>query len=483
MQILHTTRSNEGATDIPGRIALLYHQKWVSNALVMGIGDGIALAIAMLVAGSIRWWLKGDPMFQQWFFVLLMGWWIVAGVSRLLPSWGMGVVEELRRLVMLLSLLFGATLVVLFLAKQSTAMSRITLSVSYMLSLIIVPFVRTKVRGYLIATHRWGVPAVIYGGAETGRKVIQALREEPSIGYVPTGVFDDDPEMWGDYLEDVPVLGSTEQSTSGAPIAILAMPGISRIRMLELLEGPLMHYKQVVIIPDLFEIPSLWVKSRNIAGILGLEITRQLLDPFAQYVKRTMDLVLVGITAPLWLPVYGILSLAVWLEDQHSPYFAHERIGKDGQPFRMRKFRTMVPNAEEVLHRHLDDDPLLKAEWETNYKLRDDPRITRTGAFLRKYSLDEIPQLVNVLRGEMSLVGPRPLPGYHTDELSHRIRQLRMCVRPGMTGLWQVSGRSDSGNEGLMRWDAFYVRNWSIWLDIVILVRTIRVVLSGRGAY
>jgi len=483
MQILQSKGTLRGAPEVSGKNALLYHQKWLSNALVMGFGDAVALASAMLIAGSIRWWLKGDPMFQQWFFALLMGWWIVAGAARLLPSWGIGVVEELRRLVTLLSLLFGGTLVVLFLTKQSTAMSRITLSVSYLLSLGLVPYVRSRVRGYLIRRDRWGVPTVVYGAAETGRQVIDALREEPGVGYVPTGFFDDDPEMWGDFVEDVPVLGSTEQSTFAAPIAILAMPGISRIRMLELLEGPLMHYKQVVIIPDLFEIPSLWVKSRNLAGILGLEITRKLLDPLAQIVKRTMDLVLVGVSAPLWGPVYLLLCLAVWQEDRGTPFFFQERVGKDGRRFKVRKFRTMVADAEEVLQKHLDRNPVMRAEWEARYKLKSDPRITRIGAFLRKYSLDEIPQILNVWRGEMSLVGPRPLPEYHLDELSHRIRQLRMCIRPGMTGLWQVSGRSDAGNEGLMRWDAFYVRNWSIWLDIVILVRTVRVVLRGTGAY
>jgi lipopolysaccharide/colanic/teichoic acid biosynthesis glycosyltransferase len=143
----------------------------------------------------------------------------------------------------------------------------------------------------------------------------------------------------------------------------------------------------------------------------------------------------------------------------------------------------MHPDAEGILQSRLEDDPELRREWQTNFKLRRDPRITRVGAFLRRTSLDELPQLVNVLRGEMALVGPRPLPAYHYEELPERVRKLRDRVRPGVTGLWQVSGRSEAGHAGMSRWDAYYVRNWSVWLDIVIFVRTIRTVVTGHGAF
>lgn len=483
MSVANAQKTSPGQRRVGRRRALMYHRKWLMNALIMGLGDGLALVLAMMTASALRWWLKGDPMFQEWFLMLPLGWWGAASVARLLPSWGLGIVEELRRVVILLCLLFAGTLVVLFLTKQSTETSRFTLSLGFVGSLILVPFVRTRMKRALIERGRWGVPAVVYGAGETGRKVIRSLREEPGIGYVPVGVFDDDPERWGDYVDRVPILGSTAQSADEAPVAILAMPGIPRTRMVELLEGPLSHYKQVVIIPDLFDIPTLWVRSRNLAGILGLEITHKLLDPVAQLIKRSIDVSFVLLTAPVWAPLYGLIALAVWLEDRHSPFFYQERVGKKGRTFRMRKFRTMVPDAEAVLTKRLAEDPALRHEWETTFKLRQDPRLTRIGAFLRRTSLDEIPQLINVLRGEMSLVGPRPLPAYHQEELPARVQQLRTNVRPGMTGLWQVSGRSDGGNEGLERWDAYYVRNWSVWLDIVILVRTVRVVLRGSGAY
>jgi lipopolysaccharide/colanic/teichoic acid biosynthesis glycosyltransferase len=143
----------------------------------------------------------------------------------------------------------------------------------------------------------------------------------------------------------------------------------------------------------------------------------------------------------------------------------------------------MVPNAENVLAKALKKNPALKAEWETHFKLKKDPRITKVGQFLRKTSLDEIPQLLNVLRGTMSLVGPRPLPAYHFKDLPEQVQFLRDKVQPGITGLWQVSGRSDAGTAGMEKWDPYYVRNWSIWLDIVILARTFKTVCCGSGAY
>ena len=136
-----------------------------------------------------------------------------------------------------------------------------------------------------------------------------------------------------------------------------------------------------------------------------------------------------------------------------------------------------------MLQQKLAADPKLRAEWEQNFKLRQDPRITRIGRFLRKTSLDELPQLVNVLRGEMALVGPRPLPAYHQRELPLSVQRLRHEVHPDMTGLWQVSGRSDAGNEGMIQLDPYYVRNWSVWLDLVILLRTFRAVVRSAGAY
>ena len=186
---------------------------------------------------------------------------------------------------------------------------------------------------------------------------------------------------------------------------------------------------------------------------------------------------------PIWFPVCAIIYLIIFFQDGENPIFVQERLGKNGKAFRTFKFRTMVPNAEEVLKKVLEEDAALREEWETFYKLRKDPRVTRIGNLLRRTSLDELPQLFNVLRGEMVMVGPRPLTAYHQDVLPASVRALRESVKPGITGLWQVSGRSDSGTEGMNKWDPYYVQNWSLKLDFSILVRTAFVVIACKGAY
>ncbi|MDZ7344501.1 MAG: sugar transferase, partial [candidate division KSB1 bacterium] len=181
-------------------------------------------------------------------------------------------------------------------------------------------------------------------------------------------------------------------------------------------------------------------------------------------------------------PVMVFLAILIKMTSPGPVFFAQERVGLNGRRFKIIKFRTMLSNAQEILERRLKEDPRLRAEWHANFKLKKDPRITPIGAFLRRTSLDELPQLFNVLRGEMSLVGPRPLPGYHQQKMSPRVRSLRNRVLPGMTGLWQISGRSEAGTEGMEMWDPYYVQNWSLWLDFSTLLKTIPVVLKGTGA-
>ena len=204
---------------------------------------------------------------------------------------------------------------------------------------------------------------------------------------------------------------------------------------------------------------------------------------FLRTIKHIVEISIIIAALPFWGMMCVLIYLAILFEDGHNPIFKQERLGKDGRMFYTFKFRTMVPDAEKVLERMLAQDEQLRQEWELFYKLRQDPRITRIGRFLRRTSLDELPQLINVLRGEMALVGPRPLSKYHLNALPDEVCRVRATVKPGITGMWQVSGRSDAGNDGFKRWDPYYVKNWSLALDVHILLRTVRVVLNGKGAY
>ena len=456
----------------------------IGNAFILALGDVLALAASLLTASILDYGWSGQFTFPIRNGYILLAWLGGAFTRGLLPSWGLGPVIELRRLILLLTVVFGGVALVEWLISgQQTPLIGIGLGAAFALSAITVPLMRTHTKRLLVNLGGWGMPSVVYGAGEMGASIIRLLREERGLGYNLIGAFDDDQALWGKQQEGVRVLGGMNLATGAAPAAIVALSDVGRERFGDLLEGSLSHYRTVLVIPDLGEVPSLWVRPCDIEGTLGLEIPFNLASPSSRFAKRALDLLVVLVTAPFWLTACGLLALLVWFEDRQDPFFFQERVGKGGRSFKTWKFRTMVVNAEEVLQQELAEDPALHAEWRANYKLRRDPRITRVGPVLRSLSLDELPQLINVLRGEMSLVGPRPLPWYHHAELPYRVQRLRERVRPGITGLWQVSGRSEAGTEGMERWDPYYVRNWSPWLDVVVLVRTVRAVLQRSGAY
>lgn len=203
----------------------------------------------------------------------------------------------------------------------------------------------------------------------------------------------------------------------------------------------------------------------------------------ARTAKRTVDLALAITFGVLFLPLLVVIAAAIKCFSRGPIFYSQVRLGHDGKPFRMWKFRTMVMEAERRLEEHLLENPALHQEWNTNFKLKHDPRIIPwVGRALRKSSMDELPQLWNVILGEMSFVGPRPLPQYHLYQFEDEFLRLRASMPPGITGQWQVCSRKYGAPEMFQKWDTYYIRNWSIWLDLRILSRTPWIVFSGKGA-
>jgi len=229
-------------------------------------------------------------------------------------------------------------------------------------------------------------------------------------------------------------------------------------------------------------VPNQAMQPHNIGILASLEIKNNLRSTRARFIKRGIDMLGAAIGGLLILPVLLLIVLAIRVDSPGPAIYRARRLGRDGRSFDCFKFRSMHKDAEQKLQVMLDSRPDLRIEFEATHKLKDDPRVTRVGNFLRRTSLDELPQLGNVLLGEMSLVGPRPIVSGEIEKYG-RVYSLYTQVRPGMTGYWQANGRSDTSYEERVGMDHFYVTNWTPWLDLVILLQTVRVVLMGRGAY
>lgn len=201
-----------------------------------------------------------------------------------------------------------------------------------------------------------------------------------------------------------------------------------------------------------------------------------------QRLKRVLDILICAAAMPVALPLSALLAILIRLGSDGNVIYRQERIGRNGKPFLLYKFRTMTADADVRLERYLAANPELAAEWAASQKLKNDPRLTRIGFFLRKYSLDELPQILNILRGDMTLVGPRPIVANETVKYGRYFEEY--CeVRPGLTGLWQTSGRNDTTYSQRVAYDHYYITHWSLGLDLWIMAKTIPVALGGRGAY
>lgn len=405
----------------------------------------------------------------------------------LYPGYGIDEAEELRRQTYAVMATLAITAVFAVGLQIGERLSRLMLLVGFMGLLALAPFVRNLAKVAMRKAGVWGKPVVLIGVGEAGSRLVKTLREEWKLGFRPVAAFDNRLVPSGGALEGVPYGGNLEDAVSMArkhkiDTAIFAMPHTRREDLAPLVSRASLSFRHVMVIPNLSGITNSAVVARDFAGTLGVEIKHNLLDPWARRTKRTLDLFGVVVGGLLISPILLMISILIKLDSPGPAFYGHWRLGAEGKHFLCWKFRTMRPDAEQVLEEYLRTNLHLRAEWEQNQKLRDDPRVTRVGRFLRKTSLDELPQLWNVLRGQMSLSGPRPIVDVEIPKYG-KVYELYKRIRPGMTGFWQVSGRSGTSYAERVAMDSHYVRNWSFWSDLVILARTIKIVLLGRGAF
>lgn len=373
-------------------------------------------------------------------------------------------------------------------ALMKWQISRYAWGLTWLSVLILVPSARFGFKCLLTKLGLWRTQCVIIGTGKNALDTYAALRQEKALGLDIQYFFHPHTDTGPDFLCGLPVIRSegalwarTNPNTTHYFIAVEFEEVQERDNWIRL--TTMHHCRAVSVIPTTRGVP---LSSTDMSfifshDILILRIHENLRKRAARIIKRTFDIVgslsLLIFLSPLFAYIWAQVR-----KDGGDPIYGHERIGRDGRPFKCLKFRTMVLNAQEILQELLEADPDVRAEWEATYKLKCDPRVTPIGKFLRRTSLDELPQLFNVLRGEMSLVGPRPIV---KEELKYYNEQVDyyLMTQPGMTGLWQVSGRSNVDYEMRVYFDVWYVKNWSMWHDIAILFKTITTVLNKEGAY
>jgi undecaprenyl-phosphate galactose phosphotransferase len=385
----------------------------------------------------------------------------------------------------------GAVLLIIvaFLFALKLHLSRVAILASFLLFAPSCLAARYLFRRALFSMGLRKTPILVIGAGKTGELYTQKVKRHPFMGCEIMGFLDDDQTKKGKFVDGIPVLGEISdfprvQRELNVPEVVVAISTASRELLAKILDTVEMRVNRVSYIPDMYMLTTFSASIRDVDGVPLISASQGLLNPWNRIMKSVMDYVGAVLALIVFSPVFLYASWKIKRDDGGNVLFRHNRVGRNLVPFKMHKFRTMVPNAESILEEMLKDDEK-RREFEVAFKFKEDPRITRIGKFLRKTSLDEIPQIFNVLKGEMSLIGPRPIVKkevelYYGEEVARQI----FHVKPGLTGFWQVSGRNDVLDyQTRIDLDLYYIHNWSLWLDIVILFRTIQILINADGAY
>ena len=462
--------------------------------LILLSGDLLSLGLAFWIASQFRAALiplmGGVVVWESFMPLLLQSLVIIAityALTGLYPGFGYTAVEEMQKIFYSLTLGYGIIAVSVYFRQAGLDFPRSVFILGWPLACLFNMVMRFILRNRFSLTKWWGLPVLIVGPASEASEVIRKFQHSRRLGLRPVLVLDENPPEGLVTLEGIPLISVR------APIeALVKRQRIPYAVLIDLGDGRQAHQNEtlrwlsetfptVLIVLQNSPIGSLWVRTMDLEGRLTLKTTFHLLNRHAELAKRAFDLVfglLLGLAA---MPFYLAITLLIRLDSPGAAVFAQERLGRGGRCFHCYKFRTMSVDAEAALQKLLDTDPTARREYQKYHKLAHDPRITRMGSLLRKFSLDELPQIWNVLRGDLSLVGPRAYLPRELDDMRSDAG-LILKTRPGLTGWWQVMGRHSTTFEQRLQLDVYYLSNWSLSLDIYIMIKTAWIILSGHGA-
>lgn len=448
--------------------------------LCLVLADILTLCLALACALGVEYlrqhyWgaMSNLSQFNSTIFYSLLLLPLIFWRQGLYPGYGLSAAQELRSQVVG-SVYAGLILITLsFLFPSQLPFGRILVLLLLFFVIILVPFTRLWMKNILLKKKLWGRNVIIIGAGALGQRVAKAMQNNPLNGLHPVAFFADDVAQGHSY-EAIRVRGTIAEANDYAEKhhiehVIIAKSSSQLYHDFSVPQPP---FRIVQFVPELAMLPYQDVRPSHLDGLLALELRSGLYLAENRFIKRSVDIILSALATLVLLPLFLLIYLWIRLDSRGAGFYWSERIGEGGKPFRFLKFRSMYHNADSLLETLLQEDEALRAEYETYHKLEHDPRITRAGRFLRATDLDELAQLYNVLRGEMSLIGPRPYMVKEAKDM-HSYQALITAAKPGMSGYWQVSGRNEIPFEERLQMEAHYVRNWSIWWDVVLTAQTI----------
>jgi len=473
---------------------------WLSHSYSLRMNSWFVLSdlLSLSIAGVSAYYLRiliGETYQNPTIYLQLI--WLpfifilLYAVSGLYPGVGITPVDELRRVTTITSSLWVAFTAILFLTKSGASYSREVFLFYWFFSILLVPILRFFARRIGIKFGFWGEPVALIGFGEYGRKTLHFLVNNRFFGFIPVLIADEknhtaEIEFEGQKIPriDTATLLHDKKylNRQGITTAIFVPEETPGEVAKAIGSEDKFGLKHLILISKLGWVGGSAVVPIDMEGILGLSAQRNLLNPYARLFKRLSDFLITFFAGIISLPIMLICVLLIRLDSPGPVFYTQKRIGYRGKEIHVLKFRTMIKNADVILEDYLRENPAMRDEWNKSHKLKNDPRVTRLGKFMRKTSIDELPQMWNILIGDMSWVGPRPIV---EDEAVHYKESFSLYkqVRPGITGLWQSSGRSSTSYKYRVNLDEYYIRHWSMWLDIYILLRTVRSVLSHEGAW
>jgi Undecaprenyl-phosphate galactose phosphotransferase WbaP len=484
-----TVRERPRADAAVTRWAPVWRQRLVVASLVL---SDVLLAVSICTVAYALQSVWGEGSLSEVaraIIVPTIAVWIgLRALLGLYPGYGLDSVERLRRHVYSVCGTVAILAVFALGLQFGGLLSRLMLLLTLLGLLFITPLSQYLTRQELKRLKLWGKPVVILGYLDTGAQLVDLLEQEWGLGYMPVGLSENHLIPAGSGFRTTTYAKALTMAMDVGrrrkiDTCILATPHTRREQLADIVHIVSETFQHVMVMPNLSGVSNSAVGTKDLSGTLVLDVKQNLLNPWAKRLKRALDLFGVMVGGCLISPLLLTIAVLIKLNSRGPVLFIQERPGLSGDIFRVFKFRTMYPDAEQKLEQLFAENPLLAQEFEKHGKLRDDPRVTEVGRWLRKTSMDELPQLWNVLKGEMSLVGPRPYLVSQVPQMNGNSKIISRAT-PGMSGLWQVSGRSEMAFEQRVDLDIYYVRNWSVWLDLVILARTVRCALFRReGAY